>query len=88
MTLLATVEDCSRVADQVHWETMVVAVKPIETFPPNYVDCYSKKKSLLKIYIVVLSVSCLTHSSAIVMMSHFFQKIIRFKEILQMKKDA
>ena len=33
-TLLATVEDWSRVADQVHWETMVVAVSPIETFPP------------------------------------------------------
>ena len=33
-TLLATVELWSRVADQVHWETMVVAVKPIETLPP------------------------------------------------------
>ena len=30
-TLLATVELWRRVADQVHWETMVVAVKPIET---------------------------------------------------------
>ena len=33
-TLLATVELCSRVADQVHWETMVVAVNPMETLPP------------------------------------------------------
>ena len=32
-TLLATVDDWSRVADQVHWETMVVAVRPIETLP-------------------------------------------------------
>ena len=30
-TLLATVELWRRVADHVHWETMVVAVKPIET---------------------------------------------------------
>ena len=30
-TLLATVELWRRVADQVHWETMVVAVNPIET---------------------------------------------------------
>ena len=33
-TLLATVELWSRVADQVHWETMVVAVKPMDTLPP------------------------------------------------------
>ena len=32
-TLLATVDDWSRVADQVHWETMVVAVRPMETLP-------------------------------------------------------
>ena len=32
-TLLATVEDWRRVADQVHWETMVVAVRPMETLP-------------------------------------------------------
>ena len=49
MTLLATVEDCSRVADQVHWETMVVAVRPIETFPPDYVDCYDESLFSLKI---------------------------------------
>ena len=34
LTLLATVEDWRRVADQVHWDTMVVAVRPMETFPP------------------------------------------------------
>ena len=34
LTLLATVEDWRRVADQVHWDTMVVAVKPMETLPP------------------------------------------------------
>ena len=33
-TLLATVELWRRVADQVHWETMVVAVNPMETLPP------------------------------------------------------
>ena len=33
-TLLATVELWRRVADQVHWETMVVAVRPMETLPP------------------------------------------------------
>ena len=32
-TLLATVELWRRVADQVHWETMVVAVRPMETLP-------------------------------------------------------
>ena len=32
--MLATVELWRRVADQVHWETMVVAVNPIETLPP------------------------------------------------------
>ena len=34
LTLLATVEDWRRVADQVHWDTMVVAVRPMETLPP------------------------------------------------------
>ena len=34
LTLLATVEDWSRVADHVHWETMVVAVRPMDTLPP------------------------------------------------------
>ena len=34
LTLLATVDDCSRVAVHVHWDTMVVAVSPMETFPP------------------------------------------------------
>ena len=34
LTLLATVELCSRVADQVHCETMVVAVNPMDTLPP------------------------------------------------------
>ena len=33
-TLLATVEDWRRVADQVHCETMVVAVSPMDTLPP------------------------------------------------------
>ena len=33
-TLLATVEDCNKVADQVHWDTIVVAVKPMLTLPP------------------------------------------------------
>ena len=33
LTLLATVDDWRRVADHVHWETIVVAVKPIETLP-------------------------------------------------------
>ena len=32
--LLATVEDWSKVADHVHWDTMVVAVRPMETLPP------------------------------------------------------
>ena len=34
ITLLATVEDCKRVADHVHWETIVVAVRPMLTLPP------------------------------------------------------
>ena len=34
ITLLATVDDCNKVADQVHWETIVVAVKPMLTLPP------------------------------------------------------
>ena len=34
VTLLATVEDWRRVADQVHCETMVVAVSPMDTLPP------------------------------------------------------
>ena len=31
LTLLATVDDCSSVADQVHWLTIVVAVRPMLT---------------------------------------------------------
>ena len=34
MALLATVDDCSSVAAQVHCETSVVAVRPIDTLPP------------------------------------------------------
>ena len=34
ITLLATVDDCNKVADQVHWETIVVAVRPMLTLPP------------------------------------------------------
>ena len=34
VTLLATVDDCNKVADQVHWETIVVAVRPMLTLPP------------------------------------------------------
>ena len=34
LALLATVEDWRSVAVQVHWDTMVVAVSPIDTFPP------------------------------------------------------
>ena len=34
VTLLATVDDWRRVADQVHCETMVVAVSPMDTLPP------------------------------------------------------
>ena len=34
LTLLATVDDWRRVADHVHWDTIVVAVKPILTLPP------------------------------------------------------
>ena len=33
--LLATVEDWSNVADQVHCDTIVVAVNPIDTLPPD-----------------------------------------------------
>ena len=32
--MLATVELWSSVADHVHWETIVVAVRPIDTLPP------------------------------------------------------
>ena len=32
--MLATVDDCSSVAAQVHCETSVVAVRPIDTLPP------------------------------------------------------
>ena len=35
LTLLATVDDWSNVADHVHCDTIVVAVNPIETFPPT-----------------------------------------------------
>ncbi len=32
--MLATVDDCNSVADQVHCETIVVAVRPMLTLPP------------------------------------------------------
>ena len=41
-TLLATVDDWRRVADQVHWETMVVAVRPMETLPLKNNNSYQK----------------------------------------------
>ena len=37
LTLLATVDDWRRVADHVHWDTIVVAVKPKLTLPPTII---------------------------------------------------
>lgn len=34
LTFAATVDDWRRVAAQVHWDTMVVAVRPTDTRPP------------------------------------------------------
>ena len=46
-TLLATVELWRRVADQVHWETMVVAVKPIETLGIRFHFGFVEKELLI-----------------------------------------
>jgi len=52
VTLLATVDDCSKVAAQVHWDTMVVAVRPTETLPPasKSVSRFSYNKKEEKIH--------------------------------------
>ena len=46
-TLLATVELWRRVADQVHWETMVVAGKPIETLRIRFHLGFVEKELLI-----------------------------------------
>lgn len=55
LTLLATVEDCSNVAAQVHCDTMVVAVNPALTLPPasNWVSklFYTNMKIQTSMYI-------------------------------------
>ena len=45
--MLATVELWRRVADHVHWETMVVAVKPIETLGMRFHFGFVEKELLI-----------------------------------------
>ena len=45
--MLATVELWRRVADQVHWETIVVAVKPIETLGIRFHLGFVEKELLI-----------------------------------------